>query len=68
MLLSGKGTMVQNREKHGKQAIHCPTSEGVSEVSAAECASEARRAVRANERTEERVAHYFSLDSDYSGP
>ena len=32
--------------------IHCPTSEGVSEVSE-----------RANEQTDERVAQYFSLYS-----
>ena len=48
--------------------IHFPTSEGVSEVSAAEGASEAsspeqanERAVRANERTDERVAQYLRL-------
>ena len=41
--------MVENGEKHGQNShsiIHCPTSEGVSEVS---------------ERTDERVAQYFSL-------
>ena len=51
--------------------IHFPTSKGVSEVServsAVECASGAEQAnervVRANERTDEQVAHYFSLYS-----
>ena len=55
--------------------IYLPTSSGVSEqaserVSAAEHASEASSAeqanelaLRANERTNERVAHYFHRDS-----
>ena len=65
--------MVENgKKKH--PIIHCPTSEGVSEVSerasAAEGASEASSpeqanewAVRANERTDERVAQYLRLYS-----
>ena len=79
--------MVQNRKKHRKNShliIHCPTSEGVSEVSegvsevserasnrvsAAEGASKASSpeqanewAVRANKRTDERVAQYLRPD------
>ena len=63
-------TMVENRKKHRQNnhpIIHCPTSEGVSEVServsAAEGMSEKSSpkqanewAVRANERTDKRVA------------
>ena len=65
--------MGQNRKKHRINShliIHCPTSKGVSKVSAAERASEASRveqvnkwAVRANERRDKRVAQYFSLCS-----
>ena len=48
-------TTGQNRKKHRLNShpiIHCPTSEGVSEVSE-----------RANERTDERVTYYCSLYS-----
>ena len=70
--------MVQNRKKKHNIDSHlvmdCPTSEGVSEVSkrvsAAKGASEASSpeqanewAVRANERTDKRVAQYYSLYS-----
>ena len=69
-----KCTMGQNRKKHRinyHPFIHFPTNEGVSErVSAAECASEASSAeqatewaVRANKRTDERVAQYSNLYS-----
>ena len=62
--------MGQNRKKTKYLIIHCPTSEGVSEVSAAERMSEASRmeqanesAVQANERMDEQVAQYVHLDS-----
>ena len=45
-------TVGQNRDKHRINSfpiIHCPTSEGVSEVSTAERASEASSAEQANE-------------------
>ena len=45
-------TMVENRKKHRQNChpiIHCPTSEGVSEVSAAEGASEASSSEPGNE-------------------
>ena len=57
-----QSTMVDNRKEHRQNShliIHFPTSEGVSEVS--ERANE--WAVRANERTDERVAQYLRLDS-----
>ena len=62
--------MVQNRKKHWKNShliIHFPTSEGVSEVSAAERTSEASRAeqanewaVQANEQMDKRVTHWVT--------
>ena len=65
--------MGQFREKHriiSYLIIHCPTSEGVSEVSerANQRAVRANECVvRANKRTDQQVALYVWI-LDYSGP
>ena len=63
--------MVENRKKHRQNChptIHCPTSEGVSEVSEraneqGQRKAQAKRAVRSkrkSERTSERTSEWFS--------